>query len=116
VISNERDVGAVLFRVGRLEEALKRFDRAHKVFEPRAWDWLFLAMIHSGLGQTSEARRSLEQAEQWIAEADKAPSGTEKGGARWANLTEKMTVLLLRREALAVVRFDPVVPNDLLAR
>ena len=72
VASNERGVGAVLFRAGRLEEALKRFERAHKVFEPRAWDWLFLAMIHSGLGHTSEARRLLEQADQWIVEADKA--------------------------------------------
>src|SRR5205814_930391 len=52
--SNERCVGAVLFRAGHLEEALRRFERAHKDFEPRAWDWLFLAMIHSRLGQTSE--------------------------------------------------------------
>jgi hypothetical protein len=73
-------------------------------------------MIHSGLGHMSEARRSLQQAEQWIGEADGGPSGTEREGARWANLTEKMTTLLLRREALAMVRFDSVVPNDPLAR
>jgi tetratricopeptide (TPR) repeat protein len=116
VTSNERDVGAVLFRAGRLEEALKRFDRAHKVFEPRAWDWLFLAMIHSGLGHTSEARRFLQQAEQWIGEADEAPSGTGKERARWANPTEKMTILLLRSEAEEAVRFDPFFPNDPFAR
>ena len=79
VASNERVVGAVLFRAGRLEEALKRFEQAHRVFQPRAWDLLFLAMIHSGLGHTSEARRLLQQADQWIAEADKAPPGTENG-------------------------------------
>src|SRR5262249_44159084 len=63
VASNDRAVGAVLFRAGRLEEALRRFEQAHKGFEPRAWDFLFLAMIHSGLGQASEARRFLEPAD-----------------------------------------------------
>jgi tetratricopeptide (TPR) repeat protein len=105
-------VGAVLFRAGRLEEALQRFEKAHKVFPPRAWDWLFLAMIQSRLGHTSEARRSLQQADQWIAEADKSPSGTENEGPRWSNLTEKPTILVLRREAEAVLRFDPVFPAD----
>jgi WD40 repeat protein/tetratricopeptide (TPR) repeat protein len=112
VASNARSVGAVLFRAGHLEEALRRFEQAHKAFPPRARDWLFLAMIHSGLGHTREARRLLQQADRWIVEADEAPSGTEKEGARWANLTEKATILLLRREALAVVRFDLVFPND----
>jgi len=110
--SSERGTSAVLFRAGRLEEALKRFERAHKVFQPRAWDWLFLAMIHSRLGHTSEARRLFQQADQWIVEADEAPSGTEKEGPRWSNLTEKPTILLLRSEAEAVVRFDPVFPAD----
>ena len=54
VASNERAVGAVLFRAGRLEEALERFEQAHRVFQPRAWDLLFLAMIHSGLGHADE--------------------------------------------------------------
>src|SRR5262249_46063334 len=53
VNSNQRGVGAVLFRAGRLEEALQSFEQAHKVFRPVSWDWLFLALIHSGLGHTS---------------------------------------------------------------
>jgi hypothetical protein len=69
-------------------------------------------MIHSGLGHTSEARRSLQQADQWIAKADNAPSGTEQEGPRWSNLTEKPTILLLRREAEAVLPFDPVFPAE----
>jgi tetratricopeptide (TPR) repeat protein len=109
---NERLVGAVLFRASRLEEALKRFEQAHKVFEPRAWDWLFLAMIHNALGHMSEARRFLRQADQWIIEADKAPSATEKEGPRWIDLTEKPTILLLRSEADALLRFDPILPTD----
>jgi tetratricopeptide (TPR) repeat protein len=112
----ERVVGAALYRAGRLEEALKRFEQAHRFFQPRAWDWLFLAMIRSGLGQTSEARRLLQQADEWITEADKAPSATEKEGPRWMNLTERPTILLLRSEAEAVIRFDPVFPADPFAR
>ena len=95
-----------------MEQALERFEQSHKVFQPRAWDWLFLAMIHSRLGHTSEARRCLQQADEWIVEADKAPSGTEKEGPRWSNLVEKPTILLLRSEAEAVIRFDPVFPAN----
>jgi tetratricopeptide (TPR) repeat protein len=116
VASNERVVGAVLFRAGRLAEALERFDRAHKFLEPRAWDWLFLAMIHSGLGHTSEARRLLQRADRWIVEADQAPSGAEKEGPRWSNLTEKPIILLLRREAEASIRYDSTFPADPFAR
>jgi WD40 repeat protein len=112
VAGNARAVGAVLFRAGRLEEALQRFKQAHQVFQPRAWDWLFLVMIHSRLGHPSEARRLLQQADQWITEADKAPLGTENEGPRWSNLTERPTTLLLRREAEAVILYDPIFPTD----
>jgi predicted Zn-dependent protease len=116
VATNERVVGAVLFRAGRLEEALQRFAQSHKVFPPRAWDWLFLAMIHSRLGHASEAQRSLQQTEQWIIEADNAPAGTEKEGAHWSSLTEKPLLLLLLREAEASIRYDSNFPIDPFAR
>jgi WD40 repeat protein/tRNA A-37 threonylcarbamoyl transferase component Bud32/tetratricopeptide (TPR) repeat protein len=116
VASNERVVGAVLFRAGRLEEALKRFEQAHKAFEPRAWDLLFLAMIHSGLGQPSEARRLLQEADRWILAADNAPPGAEGEGAHWIDLTEKPTILLLRSEAEELIRSDPDFPADPFAR
>ena len=112
----ERVVGAALYRAGRYEQALERFQQSHKVFQPRAWDWLFLAMIHSRLGHTSEASRSLQQADQWIIEADKAPSGTDREGPRWISLTERPTILLLRSEAEAVIRSDLVFPADPFAR
>jgi hypothetical protein len=47
-----------------------------------------------------------------IEQADKAPSGTEKDGPSWMNLTEKPTILILRSEAEAVIRFDPIFPAD----
>jgi hypothetical protein len=117
VSSNERVVAAVLFRAGRLEEALKRFDMAHKVFQPRAWDWLFLAMIHGRLGHRDEARRMLAQADQWIANANLSKPGTD-GGSQigWIDEYEKPTIVLLRREAEFVIRNGPELPNDPLAR
>ena len=108
----ERVVGAALYRAGRYDQALERFQQSHKVIQPRAWDWLFLAMIHSRLGHPSEAGEFLRRANQWIAEADKAPSTTEKTGPSWMNLIERPTILILRREAEAVLRFDPVFPAD----
>jgi WD40 repeat protein/tetratricopeptide (TPR) repeat protein len=112
VASNERAVGAALFRGGRVDEALKRFERAPQASQPRGRDLLFLAMIHGRLGHPSEARRLLQQADHWITEADKAPSGTEEEGPRWNNLTERPTTLLVRREAEALMRSDRVFPAD----
>jgi WD40 repeat protein/serine/threonine protein kinase/tetratricopeptide (TPR) repeat protein len=116
VASNERAVAAVRYRAGRLGEALERFENAHRVFQPRAWDLLFVAMIHSGLGHTSEARRVLDQADRWIDEADKAPPGTANEGRRWNTSIEKPVILLLRREAESVISADSSFPADPFAR
>ena len=108
---NERAVGAVLFRAGRLEEALKRFERAPQATQPRARDLLFLAMIHAGLGHPNDARRCLHQSERWIADADRAASGAEKEGPSWSDLTEKPITRILRSEAEAVILNDPILPT-----
>jgi hypothetical protein len=109
-------VGAVLFRAGRLEDALKRFERMPQSSQPRARDLLFLAMIHCTLGHGSEARRFLEQADHWIREADRAPSGIEGTTPRWSDLSERPCTLLLRREADVVIRFDTDFPANPFAR
>jgi hypothetical protein len=111
-------LGAVLFRAGRLEEALQRFEQAHKGLQPQAWDLLFLAMIHSGLGHDGEARRLFDQADRWMAEADKAPPGTEgvprwsSAVPRWSSSFEKPVVLLLRREAESLINANSSFPAD----
>jgi hypothetical protein len=69
-------------------------------------------MIHSRLGHTSEARRLLQQADQWIVEANNTPWGAEKEGAYWRNLTEKPTILLLRSEAEGLLSADANFPAD----
>jgi WD40 repeat protein/serine/threonine protein kinase/tetratricopeptide (TPR) repeat protein len=103
----ERMVAAVLYRAGRYAGALKQFDQAHKAFKPRAWDWLFLAMIHGRLQHPDEARRMLALANQWIKDTEAAKS--------WDGEIEKPTILLLRREAEAVVLLDPAFPADTFA-
>jgi eukaryotic-like serine/threonine-protein kinase len=115
VASNEKYVGAVLFRAGRLEEALKCVEKSHKVAEPRAWDLLFLAMIRSSLGHTSEGRRLLEQADQWISEADKALPETENDKPRWTSVFEKPAILLLRAEAGELIESNSSFPGDAFA-
>jgi WD40 repeat protein len=112
VAGNGRYVGAVLLRAGRLEEALTRFEQSHKVAEPRAWDLLMLAMVKSGLGHASEGRTLLEQADRWIAEADKPVPGAAKDAPRWTSAVEKPTILLLRGEARALIESDPIFPPD----
>ena len=101
----------MLFRAGRLEEALKRFERAPQATQPRARDLLFLAMIHAGLGHPNDARRCLHQADRWIADADRAASGAEKEGPSWSDLTEKPITRILRSEAEAVILNDPILPT-----
>jgi tetratricopeptide (TPR) repeat protein len=109
---SERGVGAVLYRAGLPQEALERFERAHKVLAPRAWDLLLLAMIHNRLAHTSDARRLLQETDQWIAEADKAPPGTPNEGPSWRSVTQRPAIMLLRREAEALIRSAPVFPVD----
>ncbi len=111
-----RIVGAALFRAGRHKEALNRFEQAHRVFQPRAWDWLFLAMIHGRLGHAEEAGRLLEKADRWITEADRSTHQSGGIGPIWSSVFEGPTIRLLRSEAEAMVRFDPVFPADPFAR
>jgi hypothetical protein len=110
--SNQRALSAALFRAGRLEEALQRFEQAHKGFQPQAWDFLFLAMIHSGLGHGDQARRLLDQADQWTAAADKMPVGTENDVPRWPSLFARPVVLPLRREAESFIKANSSFPAD----
>jgi hypothetical protein len=107
-----RIVGAALYRAGRFTEALSRFEESHRVFQPRAWDWVFLAMIHGRLGHAEEARRMLEKADRWIAEVERAMQDSGGTGPRWSNEFEGPTIRLLRGEAEAVTRFDPIFPSD----
>src|SRR5262249_61074278 len=95
-VGNERVHGAALYRAGKWADALRRFEDSEKKFDQRAWDWLFLAMIHQRLGHAKEARAYLDRAKRWIDEGHpRAPSG----GAGWGWWGEPLEVETLRREA-----------------
>jgi tetratricopeptide (TPR) repeat protein len=101
---NARFLGGALYRAGRDEEAVDCFRAAGRVIRLSAWDWLFLAMAHSGLGHEEEARRCLARADAWVREADQPDandlSGTQPTWNRWFERTE---IEVLRREAVTLL-------------
>ena len=70
------NLGAVLYRAGRFEEAAERLTEAEAAFEQTpgtrssiVYNWLFLAMAHHRLGHTVEAASWLKKAVQAIDES-----------------------------------------------
>jgi len=103
--------GAVLYRAGRLDEALRQLDQADRLAnEPNqavqsspAYTWFFLAMAHHRLGHGEEAKT-------WL---DKAVTSTEKAlGERTQGTADvpwnrRLTLKLLRDEAEALLKSAP---------
>jgi serine/threonine protein kinase/Flp pilus assembly protein TadD len=96
--------GAALYRAGRYEESVRRFEAAAKMYRPRAWDWSFLAMAHHRLGHAKEARRCLAEAARWIDEANRQelddPTSTRPA---WGGWHEAVVYPLLLGEAKALL-------------
>jgi tetratricopeptide (TPR) repeat protein len=87
-------LGALLFRGGRHQEAIKRLQEAVKQSwgqKGSAWHWLFLAMAQQKLGHAEEARRSLAKAEE----------GLKDPHLSW---NQKLELNILHREATALVK------------
>jgi WD40 repeat protein/serine/threonine protein kinase/tetratricopeptide (TPR) repeat protein len=96
-------LGAALYRAGRFDEAIRSLEDAIKARgggKGHPTDWAFLAMASHRLGHRDEARRWLERLRDDQAIADPARSGDEE------------EIGLLRREAEAVVLYDPAFPDD----
>ena len=89
-------LGAALYRAGRFEEAIRRLHEGinlrNGAEEPL--DWPFLAMAHHRLGHVDEARRWLDRLR------NRDPN------------RDSLEIIVLRREAEAVVLYDPVFPAD----
>jgi tetratricopeptide (TPR) repeat protein len=102
-------LGAVLYRAGRLDDALKRLTEASTLDPGRyrsnmLYTWFFLALAHHRLGHADEARRWLDKGIQGMEEALKPPTeAAEKTsttpGTIPPNWNRKLTLQLLRREA-----------------
>jgi tetratricopeptide (TPR) repeat protein len=61
-VGNERILGACLYRAGQYEKALQAFEESHRKFNPGAWDYCFLAMLHEKLRNHEKAGKMLAQA------------------------------------------------------
>jgi WD40 repeat protein/tetratricopeptide (TPR) repeat protein/predicted Ser/Thr protein kinase len=103
------DLGAALVRGGQHDAAVSRLNEVVKLRGGQgAWsDWLFLALAHQSLGHPDEAR-------QWLAKAER---GDQQAGSHpdlpWE---ARLEFTLLRREAEALIVYDPCFPADPFAR
>jgi tetratricopeptide (TPR) repeat protein len=83
--------GAVLYRAGRDEEAMRRFDerlKAAKAESVGPHDWVFLALLNHRLGNAADARRWLEKLRVYKPVAD----------ATGDNFWNDLEIVLLRQE------------------
>jgi tetratricopeptide (TPR) repeat protein len=99
---NPRVRGAMNYRAGKYEAAIADFDRSAPVFPRRAWDRLFLAMAHFKLGHSEEAKRFLNEAEEWIERANRL-QGTGSKDA-WFSWYEPLEVEQIVKEARGLIR------------
>ena len=95
--------GAALCRAGVFAEALHILDRAIEEGRPRCkpWEWLFAALVHEKLGNREQARRYLDQSQQWIEEADHREANP--GSELWPDPYQPVEVKQLYREVDALL-------------
>jgi tetratricopeptide (TPR) repeat protein len=98
--------GALLYRTGRLQDAVKVLERAHQQAQnpiansSPAYTWYFLAMAHHRLGHHEDAATWLSKARDVT---DKALTDHDAGKATlpW---NRRLTLVLLRKEAETLIR------------
>jgi tetratricopeptide (TPR) repeat protein len=99
-------LGAVLYRAGRYDEAIRRLEEGigpdGERSPPR--EWAFLAMAHHRLGHQAESRRWLDRLRSHQPSADPT------------RFWDELEIRLLRSEAEAIILYDPAFPGDPLAR
>jgi hypothetical protein len=95
-------LGAVLYRAGRPGEAIRRLEEAIRARGEAgsSRDWAFLALANHHLGHGSEARGWLDRLREHRPSEDPA------------RFWDELEVRLLRREAEAVILYDPIFPVD----
>ena len=91
---NPRVQAAALYRAGRLEDALAKFQGTSQTLAFSLWDQFFLAMAHHRLGHTDEARRYLDEATKWI-----EPQDQTYGSKVWPDWRSWIELHRLRHEA-----------------
>jgi tetratricopeptide (TPR) repeat protein len=98
------------YRAGRFALAVEHAQKSMQ--DDPAWgghvvNWLLLALAHQRQGQEAEARRWLDKAVQWLAQAGKANPGGVTGRLPVPSLNDHLEVLLLRREVEQLLKEPP---------
>jgi tetratricopeptide (TPR) repeat protein len=109
-------LGLAHYRAGQLDQAIQRLEESNA----GAWgspggkqqNQLVLAMAHHRLGHAASARALLDELERWW----KAVEIAKTDGAVNFATTDWLPLQILRREAEALIRYDPVFPADPFAR
>jgi Flp pilus assembly protein TadD len=89
-----RTLGRLLFRAGRLDEAVTQLNRSCKL-EDDARVWFTLALAHHRLGHVEEAREWLDKAVKWMEQP------RPRDDRQWSH---RLQLDLLRREAEEQIR------------
>jgi tetratricopeptide (TPR) repeat protein len=108
-------LGTAHYRAGHLDEATKRLEESNAGTWPeegKAQNRLILAMAYQRLDQVKKARAELDQVMEWW----KALEAAKTGDAVVMPTTDWLALQVLRREAEAVVLYDPVFPAEPFAR
>jgi tetratricopeptide (TPR) repeat protein len=99
--------GAVLYRAGRHEEALRQFEAAVADHWKggTAWDWFFLAMVNHKLGNRDDAQAWLDKAVDWMDEAPelRLSGADEDQTGPLFDWDQQLELEILRREAEALL-------------
>ena len=99
-------LGAVLYRAGAYDDAIKRLEEAMKAHSQggTSLDWLFLAMAHQSAGRPEEARHWYDKAASWIEQAEQGKVQDPYLFGDLAAWQQKLELRILRREAEALVK------------
>ncbi len=105
-----KTLGAILYRAGRAEQAVKRLTEANKLIEDQdtesrsspAFTWYFLAMAHHKFEHDAEAKKWLGKATEWT---DKVLREHENRTTHvpW---NRRLTLKVLKKEAMLDLRAD----------
>src|SRR5262249_19050296 len=108
-------LGLAHYRAGQFAEAIRRLEESNSGY----WDGqgpvqnqLVLAMAHHRLGHAAQSRALLDEVERWWTGIE----AVKTDGAVAVFPTDWVSLQFLRREAGALILYDPVSPADPFAR
>ena len=112
-------LGAADYRAGQFDRAIKRLEESNRAYvaggyatDPDLANGLMLAMAQMRLGHTQAARDTIRKFQQALERVE----GAKTDGAVSLSTTDWLPTQVLRREAEALILYDPIFPADPFAR